>query len=67
MKYDGTNPTLIYAYGGFEVSMQPFYAASFGVSWLDKGGVFVLANIRGGGEFGPNWHRRYKREKTKCI
>lgn len=67
LKYDGTNPTLIYAYGGFEVSMQPFYAASFGVSWLDKGGVFVLANIRGGGEFGPNWHQSGIKDKRQNV
>ncbi|MGB5262751.1 MAG: S9 family peptidase, partial [Lutimonas sp.] len=53
MKNDGSNPTLVYAYGGFEVSLSPFYASTFGVSWLDKGGTFVLANIRGGGEYGP--------------
>ncbi|SRX74480.1 prolyl oligopeptidase family serine peptidase [Aequorivita antarctica] len=56
LKMDGTNPTLVYAYGGFEISSSPFYWASMGVSWLDKGGVFVLANIRGGGEYGPKWH-----------
>ncbi len=54
---DGRNPTLLYGYGGFEVSEVPFYSGSFGSSWLEKGGVFVLANIRGGGEFGPAWHQ----------
>lgn len=54
---DGTNPTLLYGYGGFEVSMQPFYSGSVGSAWLARGGVFVLANIRGGGEFGPGWHQ----------
>jgi prolyl oligopeptidase len=53
---DGNNPTLLYAYGGFEVSETPSYMASFGKVWLEKGGVFALANIRGGGEFGPRWH-----------
>ena len=67
MKYDGTNPTLINAYGGFEVSRSPFYAATFGVSWLDKGGVFVLANIRGGGEFGPEWHQDGIKEKRQNV
>ena len=57
MKHDATNPTLVYAYGGFEVSQQPFYVSAYGIAWLDKGGVFVLANIRGGGEFGPKWHQ----------
>ena len=56
-KMDGKNPTLLYAYGGFEVSMQPFYSATTGIGWLEKGGIYVLANIRGGGEFGPQWHQ----------
>jgi prolyl oligopeptidase len=56
MKLDGSNPTLLYAYGGFEVSMTPSYSATTGKLWLENGGVFVLANIRGGGEFGPKWH-----------
>ena len=56
MKLDGTNPTLLNAYGGFEVSMTPEYSANVGKLWLEPGNVFVLANIRGGGEFGPAWH-----------
>jgi prolyl oligopeptidase len=56
MKLDGTNPTLLYAYGGFQVSMTPDYSAALGKLWLERGGVYVLANIRGGGEFGPAWH-----------
>jgi prolyl oligopeptidase len=56
LKYDGTNPTLLNAYGGFEVAETPFYSANEGKLWLEHGGVFVLANIRGGGEFGPAWH-----------
>jgi prolyl oligopeptidase len=55
-KLDGSNPTLLYAYGGFEVSMLPSYSAMIGKLWLEKGGTYVLANIRGGGEFGPAWH-----------
>ncbi len=57
MKLDGSNPTELYAYGGFEVSMTPRYAPTLGRLWLDHGGVYVLANIRGGGEFGPDWHQ----------
>ncbi|MBC7660117.1 MAG: S9 family peptidase [Chitinophagaceae bacterium] len=57
MKKDGKNPTLLYGYGGFEVSMHPSYLAVAGKLWLEKGGVYVLANIRGGGEFGPRWHQ----------
>src|SRR6185369_9498862 len=56
MKRDGSNPTLLYSYGGFEVSLTPFYSGSIGKLWLERGGVYVLANIRGGGEFGPAWH-----------
>jgi prolyl oligopeptidase len=50
-------PTLLYGYGGFEISMQPGYRAGFGRSWLARGGVLVIANIRGGGEYGPAWHQ----------
>ena len=53
---DGGNPTLLYGYGGFEVSQTPRYSATIGKLWLEKGGVYALANIRGGGEFGPKWH-----------
>jgi len=56
LKYNGENPTLQYAYGGFEISMRPYYSATIGTEWLSRGGVYVLANIRGGGEFGPKWH-----------
>lgn len=56
MKYNGTNPTLLTAYGGFQISNTPTYSAVTGKLWLEHGGVFVLANIRGGGEFGPAWH-----------
>ncbi|MGB0835623.1 MAG: prolyl oligopeptidase family serine peptidase [Psychrobium sp.] len=54
---DGKNPTLLYGYGGFEVSLKPSYSALRGKNWLEKGGVYVLSNIRGGGEFGPKWHQ----------
>lgn len=56
LKYDGENPTLLTAYGGFQVSMTPSYSGILGKLWLERGGVYVLANIRGGGEFGPAWH-----------
>jgi prolyl oligopeptidase len=56
LKLDGINPTLLYAYGGFEIAETPNYSSTIGKLWLDKGGVYVLANIRGGGEFGPKWH-----------
>ncbi len=57
LKLDGSNPTLLYGYGGFEVSELPRYSAGVGVAWLEKGGTYVVANIRGGGEFGPKWHQ----------
>jgi prolyl oligopeptidase len=56
MVLDGSNPTILNAYGGFQVSLTPTYSASIGRLWLERGGVFVVANIRGGGEFGPAWH-----------
>lgn len=54
---DGSTPTLLYGYGGFEVSMRPSYSGGIGRMWLERGGAYVLANIRGGGEFGPSWHQ----------
>ncbi|MDQ2641147.1 MAG: prolyl oligopeptidase family serine peptidase [Pseudomonadota bacterium] len=62
LKLDGKAPTLLYGYGGFEVAMTPSYSGGMGKSWLEKGGVYVLANIRGGGEYGPRWHQAALRE-----
>ena len=59
---DGTNPTILYGYGGFEVPQKPAYQAVTGAAWLEQGGVWVVANLRGGGEFGPAWHRAARRE-----
>ncbi len=56
MKKDGSTPTILYAYGGFQVAMTPSYSPRIGKLWLERGGAYVLANIRGGGEFGPAWH-----------
>jgi prolyl oligopeptidase len=67
MKLDGNNPTLLYAYGGFESSETPAYSATTGKLWLEKGGVYVLANIRGGGEFGPAWHEAGLGTKRQII
>ena len=57
MARNGKNPTLLYGYGGFEVSLTPNYSAGVGRAWLSAGGVYVVANIRGGGEYGPRWHQ----------
>ncbi|MGQ0836728.1 MAG: prolyl oligopeptidase family serine peptidase [Gammaproteobacteria bacterium] len=66
-KADGTAPTLLYAYGGFQISMTPSYSAAIGQLWLEEGGVFVLANIRGGGEFGPAWHQAGLKTKRQVV
>ncbi|CAA6808450.1 MAG: Prolyl endopeptidase (EC [uncultured Thiotrichaceae bacterium] len=64
---DGKTPTLLYGYGGFEVSMTPSYSAQTGKLWLEKGGAYVLANIRGGGEFGPEWHQAGLKQHRQRI
>ena len=64
---DGTAPTILNAYGGFQVSLTPSYNAIAGKLWLERGGVFVVANIRGGGEFGPAWHDAGLKTKRQVI
>ncbi|OYT99233.1 MAG: S9 family peptidase [Burkholderiales bacterium PBB1] len=61
-KADGRNPTLLYGYGGFEIALNPWYPAGHGRAWFERGGMLVVANIRGGGEFGPAWHQAAIRE-----
>ncbi|WOO40828.1 prolyl oligopeptidase family serine peptidase [Rubellicoccus peritrichatus] len=65
MKHDGKDPTLLYGYGGFEIPMLPNYSAIVGSGWLEQEGVFVMANIRGGGEFGPKWHQAALKENRQ--
>lgn len=65
MKLDGANPTILYGYGGFEIAMLPRYMAVQGRLWLERGGVYVVANIRGGGEFGPKWHQAALKENRQ--
>ncbi|MGB1788314.1 MAG: prolyl oligopeptidase family serine peptidase [Limisphaerales bacterium] len=57
LKPDGSTPTILYGYGGFEISLKPSYSATIGKLWLERGGAYAVANIRGGGEFGPRWHK----------
>lgn len=63
--FDGSTPTLLYGYGGFEISMDPYYLATVGRLWLSRGGAYALANIRGGGEFGPRWHAAALKENRQ--
>ena len=67
IELDGTNPTILYGYGGFQISMNPSYSGTLGKAWLERGGVYVLSNIRGGGEFGPNWHQAGLKTKRQII
>jgi prolyl oligopeptidase len=62
LAFDGTAPTLLYGYGGFEVSLTPAYSGLVGKGWLEPGGVYAVANIRGGGEYGPRWHQAALRQ-----
>ena len=64
---NGSTPTLMTAYGGFQVSETPSYSGTMGKLWLERGGAYVLANIRGGGEFGPAWHEAGLTTKRQII
>ncbi len=67
MTLDGSNPTILYGYGGFSISLTPNYGPTEGKLWLERGGVYVVANIRGGGEFGPAWHEAGLKTKRQRI
>ena len=67
MALDGNHPTILYAYGGFMVSKSPQYIGTMGKLWLEHGGVYVVANIRGGGEFGPAWHEAGLKTRRQII
>jgi prolyl oligopeptidase len=67
LRRDGRTPTLLYGYGGFEVPVTPGYQATTGAAWLERGGAYALANIRGGGEYGPRWHQAAVKDgRGKC-
>ncbi|MCR5878215.1 prolyl oligopeptidase family protein [Phenylobacterium sp. J367] len=66
-KLEGEIPTLMYGYGGFEVAKPPIYMPEAGKLWMERGGAYVIANIRGGGEFGPAWHQSVLREKRQLA
>jgi prolyl oligopeptidase len=62
---DGSHPTLLYGYGGFEISLTPDYRPVMGAAWAERGGIYVLANIRGGAEYGPAWHQAALQHKRQ--
>ena len=65
LKLDGNNISLQTGYGGFEIARLPVYSPALGAAWLERGGVYVLANIRGGGEFGPQWHESARKQNRQ--
>ncbi len=66
LKLDGTNPTLLYGYGGFDISLTPSFSVSR-LQWMEMGGVFAVANLRGGGEYGDEWHRAGTKGKKQNV
>ena len=66
LKYDGTNPTYLYGYGGFNISLTPTFSVA-NLAWLEMGGVYVMANLRGGGEYGEQWHEAGTKLKKQNV
>lgn len=66
LKLDGNNPTMLYAYGGFNVSLTPSFSGTVG-SWLELGGVYAVPNLRGGGEYGKAWHKAGTQQKKQNV
>ncbi|MGH6871960.1 MAG: prolyl oligopeptidase family serine peptidase [Rhizomicrobium sp.] len=66
-KLDGANPTILYGYGGFGISQTPYFMGPFVRLWLDHGGVYAIANIRGGSEFGESWHQNGMLTKKQNV
>lgn len=64
---NGSTPTMLYGYGGFEISLTPTYLQGFGKLWIENGGAYVIANIRGGGEYGPSWHQAALKENRQLA
>lgn len=67
LEFNGKNPTILYGYGGFEITLKPGFSNGIGASWLTRGGVYVLSNIRGGGEYGPRWHQAALKNNRQCA
>lgn len=66
IKFDGQNPTILYGYGGFNISIQPSFSVANAI-WLEQGGIFAVPNLRGGGEYGKEWHKAGTQQKKQNV